>query len=180
MKRMVLLCAVAAFTCVPLAAVFAGGAGGVLGGHQLFDPRFASGDYQERFSGGFGYGVTHDGRRIGGFGMAIYSNGDPGRLAGGVGGLIMGQELRLGGLCLATNLWTGIGGLSVNGFGMYPGCLIGFAQLDVEAGVAVFPWFQVSVYGGMQVMGNLAPGRPFADALYYSPVIGIRTAWGAF
>jgi hypothetical protein len=170
----------ALLAALPLASAFAGGAGGLTTGYQYFDPSVASGDYQERFAGGFGYGVTRDGRRIGGFGLAFYSENDPGRLAGGVGGLITGQEIRLGNVTLAANLWTGIGGLGTRVLGLEPGYLIGFAELNLEAGVAIFRWFQVSAYAGMQVMGNLTPGRPFTQAVYYSPVLGLRTAWGSF
>jgi hypothetical protein len=181
MKRIRLgIIAAALLAVLPLASVFAGGAGGVTAGYQYFAPSVSSGDYQERFDGGFGYGVTHDGRRIGGFGLAFYSETDPGMLAGGVGGLITGQEVRLGNVTLAATLWTGIGGLATRTLGFEPGYLIGFAELDIEAGIAIFRWFQISAYAGMQVMGNLTPGRPFTEALYYSPVLGVRTSWGSF
>ncbi len=181
MKRIRIgIIAAALLAALPLASAFARGAGGVTGGYQYFDPAVASGDFLERFVGGFGYGVDRDGRRFGGFGLGFYSETDPERFAGGVGGIITGQEVRLGNVTLAATLWAGVGGMSSPAFGMEPGYMIGFAELDLEAGVAIFRWFQVSVYGGMQVMGNLTPGRPFTDALYYSPVIGIRTAWGSF
>jgi hypothetical protein len=179
-KTIAFAAAVLAVFLLSLAPAFAGGAGGITSGYQWFDPSVSSGDYQARFTGAYGYGVGYDGRRMGGFGMAFYSDTDPGRMVGGIGGLVTGQELRLGNMMLAATLWTGLGGLSAPVYGMEPGHLVGFAELDLEAGIAIFRWFQVSLYGGMQVMSSLAPGRPFQDFLYYSPVVGIRTSWGAF
>ena len=35
-------------------------------------------------------------------------------------------------------------------------------------------------YAGYQVMGNLAPGQPFSDFFSYTPVVGVRFAFGKF
>jgi hypothetical protein len=161
---------------MPLSLAFAGGAGGVLFGIQQFDPQFASFDAQARYVGGFGYGVSRSGLRTGGFGMAFYSDSQFGDFSGGVGGLINGQELRFGPFTAAVDILTGVGGLSMNEQGYF----VVFGEIDVELGVAVSPWMQVTAYGGMQGMANVAPGRPFMDALWYTPVLGVRLAWGSF
>ena len=53
------------------------------------------------------------------------------------------------------------------------------AEADLEAGFAVLPWFQLSVYGGMQVIGGFDPATLLQTALY-SPVVGARFTWGGF
>jgi len=159
----------------------AGGAGGVLQGKQRFDPQFANYDLDTQYVGGFGYGVSDHGQRTGGFGLAFFSEPDAGRFSGGVGGVLTGQEFRIGPFEVAANLWTGIGAVAKESLlGQPDGWFVLFGQADVEVGLAILPWWQISSYAGVQLMANLAPGDPFEGLLVYTPVIGVRMAWGGF
>ena len=133
--------------------------------------------------GGFGYRVNRLGWRTGGFGYALYSpqEGTP-SLSGGVGGAIFGRETRAGPLCLAANLWAGLGGVSTtNLVGTQTGFAIVFAEANLEFGIALTPWMQFSTYAGMQGLADLSPhsgiGSRFAT---YSPVVGMQLSWGSF
>jgi hypothetical protein len=177
--------------CIPALAVLlallaaapaaAGGAGGVLHGEQRFDPQFANFDLGTQYVGGYGYGVSASGQRMGGFGLAFFSEPDSGRFSGGVGGVMSGQEFRLGPFEVAANLWTGVGGVAKHTvLGQPDGWFVLFGQADVEVGLAILPWWQISSYAGVQLMANLAPGEPFEGLLVYTPVVGVRVAWGGF
>lgn len=153
---------------------FAGGAGGVQFGTQYFDSRWANTNMEIAYIGGFGYGVTPWGERIGGFGTALISLGQD--TAGGVGGLLLGQELRSGPLTVAAVLLGGAGGGAVRGRGY----MLLFGEADLELGLALLPWMQVVAYAGYQVWANVVPGTPFKSAALSTPVFGIRIAWGSF
>jgi hypothetical protein len=159
---------------VPAALSFAGGAGGVGVGAQYFDASMSNTNLQMAYITGYGYGVLWSGQRIGGFGTALLSTGHD--AAGGVGGLIIGQELRSGPLVLAFSLWGGAGGASVR----HHGYMLVFGEADIELGLRVLPWMQVVAYAGYQAWGNMVPGVPFSSAALSTPVIGIRIGWGAF
>ncbi len=178
--RMKILAAALLLAAVPAGIAFAGGAGGVLYGIPYFDPAFSNANVALRYTGGFGYAIDGDGRRFGGFGMGFFGDSEMGGMAGGVGGVVSGQEFQLGPITLAVNVMTGLGGIGNDAVGMPGGYLIGFAQVDAECGVALWPWMRVSVYGGMQGMTNLLPGIPLQSFLYYTPVVGVRVAWGGF
>ncbi len=160
---------------VPLSTAFAGGAGGALYGVQYFIPEWSSFDGQLTYVGGYGYGVSHRGARTGGFGMAFYSENGLGPV-GGVGGLMSGQELKLGPFMGAVDLLTGVGGVSTPMGGYF----VLFGEVDASLGFAIFDWMQASVYAGLQGMVNVCPGRPLQDMILYTPVVGIRIAWGSF
>jgi hypothetical protein len=160
----------------------AGGAGGVTYGNQYLDldGGWYSVDVEENTVGGFGYGVNRHGERIGGFGLAFFSFDPSVVFAGGVGGLINGQQISLGPLTAAAVAWTGVGCLTTDVPGLAGSWVTLFFELDVEVGWAVTPWLQVCGYAGMQLMGNVSPGRPFEDFLFYTPTVGVRIAWGSF
>ena len=182
MKTRMIVAAAAAIALFAAAGAFADGAGGVTHGMQYLDVEggWYTADVAANTVGGFGYGVNHDGVRVGGFGLAFYSDDPCVDFSGGVGGLINGQQLSLGPLTAAAVLWTGVGCLTSDVPGLAGDWVVGFAELDVEVGWAVMPWMQVSCYAGMQVMGNVTGGTPFQEFLFYTPTVGVRVAWGSF
>lgn len=175
MTRKITLALAVIMAIVPLSAAFAGGAGGALYGIQYFDPEFSNFSSQTIYMGGFGYGVSRRGTRTGGFGMAFYSESGLGP-TGGVGGLLSGQELKLGPFMGAVDILTGVGGISTETGGYF----VLFGEIDAELGFAICDWMQVSVYGGIQGMASVVPGRPLQEMILYTPVIGVRLAWGSF
>jgi hypothetical protein len=175
MKKARTFIILAAFLVViPAGAAFAGGAGGVGYGAQYYDSGLATSDMAMTFITGYGYGVSWDGARFGGFGSALLSA--QGSAAGGVGGIVTGHEWRAGPLVAAVDLWMGLGGMSFN----RSGYMVAFGQADFELGVAILPWMQIVAYAGYQALGNLIPGFPFSNAVLYTPVVGMRLAWGGF
>ena len=158
---------------LPAATAAAGGAGGVGFSGQLFDPRLSNTDLGVTQIGGFGYGVGADGSRVGGFGTAFLS--ESGDMAGGLGGMVFGHEWRGGPLVLALTLWGGLGGGALGGGGY----MLAYGAAQVELGVWVLPWMQLSAYVGYEVLGNVVPGVPFGRALLRTPMLGMRLAWGS-
>jgi hypothetical protein len=174
MKKRTTAFAILILMAIPASLALAGGAGGVGWGMQYYVPEYSNTNSGFSYITGYGYGVTWDGARIGGFGTAMIAADGSG--AGGVGGLIVGHEWKGGPLTAALTLWTGVGG---GGF-LHSGYMLGFGEADFELGVRLLPWMQVTAYVGYQAWGNLIPGYPFSQALFYSPVAGIRIGWGAF
>ena len=160
------------FVAIPACVALAGGAGGVGYGFQYYDPQLSNVDLGLATITGYGYGVNGWGNRIGGFGMALLSV--TGQAAGGVGGMLMGQEWRGGPLMAAVTLLGGVGGA---GYARH-GYMLLFGEADIELGIRVLPWMQVVAYAGMQAWGNTVPGRPFTSVFVYTPVIGFRLGWG--
>lgn len=173
MKRIAVLIPALVLLAAP---AFAGGGGGTFMGRLLPYPRLQNHDLSASMSGGFGYGVSRDGSRIGGFGLAI-EDAQNGAFYGGFGGLMSGQQVKLGPAIGSVNLWTGVGYLAPQSTGS--GSIGYYGELSAELGVVVIPWMQVSAYGGMQVMGRFDRYAWFPDAVY-APVAGIRFAWGSF
>ena len=103
--------------------------------------------------------------------MAILST--TGMVDGGVGGMLVGREVRSGPLVSAVTAYLGTGGVSFRSGGY----MVVFGELEVEIGVR-FMGMQLSPYAGFQAWGNLIPGTPLAEALVYTPVLGVRMAWG--
>ncbi len=131
--------------------------------------------------GGFGYGVSGGGTRTGGFGYAIYSKPGADSLAGGMGGVIVGQEVRTGPLTVSANLWTGAGAVSATVSGTQSGHVVLFAEASLELGIAVTPWMQLSGYAGMQGIADVDPHTGIGGQLArYSPILGLRLSWGSF
>lgn len=186
MKSMKIVAAVAALVLIGAVAASADGAGGVTHGTQYLDlgmyldDGLYSADVGLNTVGGFGYGVNRRGERIGGFGLAFYSDDPCTEFAGGVGGIVNGQQISVGPLAAAAVAWTGVGCVSTDVPGLAGSWIVAFAEVDLEVSWAMLPWFQVTGYAGMQVMGNVTGGHPFSEFLFYTPVVGARIAWGSF
>jgi hypothetical protein len=165
----------AALLLLPAALAAAGGAGGVGFGAQYFDPGLSNSSHSLMYISGFGYGRSEVpfGQRVGGFGMAMLS-GD-GSTAGGVGGMLFGQEFRSGPIVAGLTVMYGVGGVAYQDGGY----MILFGEADFDLGVVLF-WTQITAYAGIQAWGNLVPGLPLSAAVVYTPVLGVRLAWGAF
>jgi hypothetical protein len=166
---------------LPLSLAFAGGAGGVTWSDQHYISGLSSSTLATSEVGGFGYRVSRGGMRTGGFGYAIYSQPGADSLAGGVGGVILGQEGRSGPFTVAANIWTGIGAVSATFSGTHADHVVLFGEANVELGIAVTPWMQLSAYAGMQGIAGVDPRTGIGGELVrYSPVAGMRLSWGSF
>ena len=178
-SRIVVL--VLAALALSLPRAFAGGAGGVSWSDQYSVSGLSNSSLMTSEVGGFGYRVSSGGTRTGGFGYVIYSKPGADSLIGGVGGLIIGQEGRSGPLTVAANLWTGLGGVSATFAGTRSGHFVVFGEANLELGISVTPWMQLSAYAGMQGIADVDPRTGIGGELVrYSPVAGMRLAWGSF
>ena len=169
---------VVALAALPLSMAFA--AGGVSWGEQYLVPEYpelANYDTQARFTALYGYSVARGGMRSGGFVLGVHSPDGEAMLEGGFIGAISGQELKAGPFVLAANLWTGIGGVRRAPCSS-DGTFALFGQLDLELGFTLFPGMRVVGYGGMQAVADILAWQPLSTALSYTPVAGIRLAWG--
>ncbi len=167
------------FAAVPLAAGFARGAGGFTWGQQVFDGQLASDDMQSSVTGVYGYGVSRDGQRTGGFALALHSNAAVPVVEGGFIGGIAGQEIRRYPFIVAVNLWAGVGGLTAGRGVLSDGALALFGEVTVEAGAAFMPGVMLTGYAGLQAMSAVSQGESFFSRVMYTPVIGMRLAWGS-
>lgn len=169
------------------AAASADGGGGFFYGLQTNEYPFLKG-YPIRnnslglmYTGGYGYGVS--GHEInGGFGVGLSDFESHTGIAGGYGGVIHGVRGLLGPVNIMVLSWTGIGGIKFTQAASSEtvGYLIVTEEIDLEIGLPVLPWFMPVFYAGYQVMGNVGPGKPFQDFFSYTPVIGVRFAFGQF
>ncbi len=152
----------------------AGGAGGC--GFAMQNPTLGPSNTVMGMSSimGYGYGVSEHGERFGGFGAALLSA--DGETDGGVGGVMIGQELRAGPFVVAVTLWGGVGGAAYR----EAGYMLLFGEADAEVGVRLLPWVQLTFYAGYQAFGNMVPGVPMSSMYIYSPVMGVRLGWGSF
>ncbi len=169
---------VVALVALPLSLAFA--AGGVSWGAQYLVPEYpelANYDTQARFTALYGYSVAHGGLRSGGFALGVHSPDERAMFDGGFIGAISGQELKAGPFVFAANLWTGIGGVRRAPYSS-DGTFALFGQLDLELGFSPFPGMKVIGYGGMQAVADILAWQPLSTAVYYTPVAGIRLAWG--
>jgi hypothetical protein len=164
-----------ALVVLPLAGAFARGAGGFTWGQQYFDPGLSNADLGASTTGVFGYNVTWGGQRYGGFAMAIHADA----LDGGFVGAIAGQEFRMGPFTTAMTLWTGFGGTNVTPLYTLPGTFALFGELSFEAGFGFLPGVMVTGYAGMQVMAAVLPDQAIISNAVYTPVLGVRIAWGS-
>jgi hypothetical protein len=178
----------ALFFAVAVTTTVADGAGGVYYGLQTAEYPFLQ-DYPVRnnsmgltYYGGYGYGV-HGHTITGGFGFAITDTDGGTGIAGGFGGVINGVRFVDWPVTVSLISWTAIGGISSgNQEGSEPddGFFAFMEEITLELGIPINRWFMPSIYAGYQIAGNLAPGTPFEDFLVYTPVIGMRVAWGKF
>jgi hypothetical protein len=167
-----------ALVVLPFSMAFA--AGGVSWGEQYLLPEYpelANYDTQARFTALYGYSVARGGMRSGGFVLGVHSSDEQPVLEGGFIGGISGQELKAGPFVFAANLWTGIGGVRRSPCSQ-DGTFALFGQLDLELGFSLVPGMRVVGYGGMQAVADILAWQPLSTAVYYTPVAGIRLAWG--
>ena len=153
------------------------GGGGFFQGTQMAIPGYTNMNSAAEVQGGYGYGASRGGRRYGGFGLAI-SDQATDEFLGGFGGVITGRQMRTGPFTLSLNIWSGVGYASSE-FLQAPAGVAFLAEANAEAGFAVLPWLQISVYGGYQAIGSFDPSSMFANTKY-APVAGGRVTWGGF
>ncbi|MEE8440736.1 MAG: hypothetical protein V3S41_03375 [Spirochaetia bacterium] len=153
------------------------GGGGFFQATQMAFSGYTNMDSVAEVEGGYGYGVSRGGRRYGGFGMVV-SEAETQEFLGGFGGVISGRQMRTGPFTLSLNIWSGVGYASQDLI-QAPAGVAFLAEANAEAGFAVLPWLQISVYGGYQAIGPFDPSAVFANTKYV-PVIGARVSWGSF
>ena len=164
-------------TAVVGVGAFAYGGGGFFQGDYLPVPHYSNIERDAEITGGYGYGADRRGSRYGGFGVAIHDTRNN-ELIGAFGGVISGSQLRTGPLTLSLNLWTGVG--YVNADVIPSRYATGYlVEADAEAGFAILPWMQMSLYAGMQAIGSFDAAQLISSARYM-PVIGSRLTWGSF
>ncbi len=165
----------------------ADGGGGMFWQQQVSEYPFAkdwdleSTDMNLHMVGGFGYGIAGDGRITGGYGYGITSEeGTPGAISGGFGGIVNGYRMFEGPLHFAVVTYAGIGGIHREAMGESPdeSWFALSLEIDVEVGLPVFGWFMPVVYAGYQYMGGIFPSETDEVFQSYSPVLGIRLAFG--
>jgi hypothetical protein len=172
---------IAAVLCVlPLSVVSARGAGGVTWGQEFFYPSLSGDSTQANFSGAYGYGVSRDGTRFGGFAISLNSSIPSSSFMGGFVGFISGQEVHLGPVIGALNLWTGIGGMRASPVMNTPDCFALFGELDLEVGFAFTRGMELTGYAGVQGITGLVDGQPLFHNVMWAPVLGLRLAFGSF
>lgn len=167
----------AVLVCTVMVAASAYGGGGVFQASQLILPGYTNMGSPAGVHGGYGYGASRGGRRYGGFGLAIEDQVS-GEFLGGFGGVITGHQVRTGPFTLSLNIFSGIGYASPALLEVPAGVAF-FAEANAEAGFAVLPWLQMSVYAGYQAIGSMDPAELFIGTRY-APVVGSRLTWGSF
>lgn len=164
------------FLLMPVISVFSTAGGGLFYGNYKLNKNFSNINVEDYYYyGGFGYGSNSSGKRSGGFGLVIFSeNLDESLFKGAFGGVITGKEIIYGPLTISAELWTGFG---YRDYGLgYPG-VAGLVDFTGQAGIALLPWFQVVIYGGIQ---GVATFTSMFDTGIYTPVFGTRFIWGSF
>ncbi len=169
-----------ALAVLPLSVVSARGGGGITWGQEYFNPSLSNFDLQTTYSGAYGYGVMHDGQRIGGFALGLRSSAPSSDFGAGFVGVITGQEVHLGRVMGAVNLWTGLGGMRASPVLSTPDCFALFGQVELELGFGFTRVMQLTAYAGMQAIAAVVDGRPLFSEVMYTPVLGLRLAWGSF
>lgn len=166
-----------------------GGAGGTFFGYQISTYPFLENSVQIpnnslglAYFGGFGWGADRNGIINGGFGMAVLDPSNESGIAGGFGGAVNGFQILTWPVHLNLMSYTGFGGIYSGNNAQYPdsGFFAISEEIDIELGVPVFNWFMPIVYVGYQVAGNVIPGKMLSAFFSYTPVMGIRLAWGSF
>lgn len=163
-------------TAVVFVAAAYGGGGFFQGSHMAI-PGYTNLDAAGEVHGGYGYGAGRRGARYGGFGLTV-TDARSEELIGAFGGVISGRQMRTGPFTLSANAWSGIGYVNPD-YLLVPGGVGFFAEITAEAGFAILPWMQLSVYGGYQAVGPFDPALLFTNTLY-TPVVGSRLTWGSF
>jgi hypothetical protein len=162
--------------CVTLSAAAYGG-GGIFQAEHFVLPGYTNAPGPAEVHGGYGYGASRGGRRYGGFGLVIKDQ-ETGGFAAGFGGVMTGRQLRRGPFTVSANLYSGIGHANADLL-QSSSPVAFFAEANAEAGLAILPWLQISVYGGYQAVGPMDLSTMFPGAIY-APVFGTRVTWGNF
>ncbi len=158
-------------------SAFAYGGGGFFRGRSIPFDRYTNLPVDVEIVGGYGYGANRCGTRHGGFGYVMHEEGTD-DLIGAFGGVISGSQLTMGPLTVSLNLWTGVGYVDPHIVQSRIG--VGYLlEANAEAGIAILPWFQIAVYGGMQAIGSF-DARALISSARYTPVVGTRFTWGGF
>lgn len=165
-----------------------GGGGGMLIGYQTSTYPFlekyplANNSLELIYYGGFGYGVSRDGRITGGFGYAIMDVAGSSKIAGGFGGFVAGYRFLDAPVNLSIVSWTGLGGISTGVLPVYgfKGFFALLQEVTIEVGLPIIRWFMPTIFAGYQIAGNMIPGVPFRAFFSYTPVVGFRLQWGSF
>ncbi len=168
--------------------LFADGGGGMSFGYQTTTYPFlenysvANNNMDLIYYGGYGYGVSRKGFITGGFGFTIMDSGSSSGFAGGFGGIINGIRLLDVPVTISLTSWTGFGGVYTGPYSNTPyrGFFTIFEEIDLEVVLPLMRWFMPTIYAGYQLAGNIIPGRFGQQYFSYTPVIGIRLAWGKF
>jgi hypothetical protein len=180
MKGVKIMVLAAALAILPLSVLSARGAGGITWGQEYFDPSLSNFDLQATYSGAYGYSITRDGQRIGGFALGIRSSAPSAEFDAGFVGFITGQEVHFGPVMGAVNLWMGFGGMSASPVLNTPDCFALFGQIELEMGFGFTHGMQLTGYAGMQAIAGVRDGQPLFGNVMYTPVLGLRLAWGSF
>jgi len=166
-----------------------GGAGGTFFGYQMSSYPFLdesveilNNSFGLSYFGGFGYGAGSDGVIHGGFGMAIKDPVYESGITGGFGGVINGVQLITTLVHLNVMSYTGFGGVYTgnNAANKDTWFFVILEEVDLELGIPLFSWFMPVVYIGYQIAGNILPGDMLSSFISYTPVMGVRLAWGSF
>jgi hypothetical protein len=168
-----------ALSVLPLAGAFARGAGGFTWGEQYFDQSLSNINLGTSDNGVYGYSTTYGGQRIGGFALAMHSDAIAPAFNAGFIGAIGGQEVRIGPFMGAVTAWTGFGGMNTNPLYQGPAAFALFGELNVEAGFGFLPGVMLTCYAGLQAVAQVFPEQAFIQNTIYTPVMGMRIAWGS-
>ncbi len=163
------------FILLPLTSIFSTDGGGLFYGNYQNGDKFSNINLEEvYYYGGFGYGSNRDGIRSGGFGMVMFTEDTTDSLfQGAFGGVITGREVVNGPVVIALNLWAGFGYSNLENHKSVSGMM----ELNGEVGLAIFPWFEIELYGGIQLISAFTN---IMDTAIYTPVVGARLVWGYF
>ena len=75
----------------------------------------------------------------------------------------------------------GLGGVSAAFAWTQSGLALLLGETNLEVGIAVNPWMQLYQYAGLQGIADIDPQAGVGTRLAnYSPVVGMRLAWGSF
>jgi hypothetical protein len=127
------------------------------------------------FVGIDGYVATQWGQRVGWRGIVLYSTAQPARGVFGIlnAGLLIGQQVLLGPIVIAVNCAGGIG-ISISDLGSSAEHLTYYGEATFETGASVGQGVSITAYFGIQTFGNLFPGIPGTEFLFYAPIAGLK------
>lgn len=152
--------------------------GGLFYGFQLPELGLANSPLFCHNSGFFTYTLSPGFQRMGWFFYGMISSIEPAENVYGsiAGGILLGQEIKLGPFFAAANILAGLG-MSASDLGNYPGHLELMGEVQAELGFYLSDWMQIGLYLSLQGFGNLLPSIPFRKYAFYSPVAGLKLIW---